>query len=306
MVDIGTSAPVLTISKRSLPVTPAAGSDDEPFVFSPEQLKQAKQSTAPPSKPAAPAVPAAPAAPSENDQPFTFTPEELKRAAPSLDEQLKQLGTMLSGQDPTVDYTTGAPWNVQLALARADKPAEAAAMLERRVGKDNYGQDASGNWWVKQGDKKVAVRPKGGIGAAFGNFGVDMAATSPTMAGALGGALAGSEGGPAGMVVGAGIGGLAGYGSSEAEKGLEGSLRKTPGEEALALGREGALNAALQGAMPALGTVGRGVGNFMRDFVETHTTHPRDYRPAHPGRRAAAACLGCAGRESGAVRPAHA
>jgi hypothetical protein len=197
-------------------------------------------------------------------------PQQTKKPA-TIQEQMGEFNRVLRGRDPDVDYASGAPWNVQLALARSDNPEEAQAALERRVGAGNYGQDKSGNWWVKQGDKKVAVRPQGGFMTAMENFGVDTAAEAPVIVGGLGGAVAGGAiGGPFGAVAGAGAGAMLGKGMNDLGKGaLEGTYRKTPVQEAATLANEGALNMGLQGAGTVLKPVARGIGNAVRDFVGT-------------------------------------
>jgi hypothetical protein len=216
-----------------------------------------------------------------------------------IERQAKKLTG--ADRDPDVDYATGAPWNVQLALARSDNPDQARAMLERRVGKDNVGQDKAGTWWIKIDGKKVAVRPslpspgpppaqplsgvKGLIDAvsgrdlyndverlrhenpAIGNTMTDFAATSPVMAGAVGGAMMGAPfGGPFGAMVGAGLGAMAGKGADTAEKAFEGTLRGSPADVAKDIAKEGMFNASLQGG----GTLAGSGLKFAGDWLKTH------------------------------------
>lgn len=216
-------------------------------------------------------------------------PKEL----PSLPEAAQSVQQLLAGNEPDIDYQKGAPFNVQLALARADNPDEAAAALERRVGPGNFGQDRRGTWWIKEDGKKVAVRPQGSPKDFFQTelhkltnpvqgiveewtkwpwlqgLPAELVAGAPATGGAvLGGAL-GAEGGPFGVVAGAGLGSAFGKGLDEAEKELEGTRRKTPKEETGTLAREATVNAALSAA-PALGSAAkRGVADFARWWFET-------------------------------------
>lgn len=171
-------------------------------------------------------------------------------------------------RDPDVDYAAGAPWNIQIALKRADSPDEARAMLERRVGKENVGQDKAGTWWVKIDGEKIAVSPEDGFAHpinSLSNLGVGMAATSPVMAGAAGGALAGVEAGPPGMMIGAGLGAAAGKAADTAEKGIEGTLRGSPAEIGGNIVKEGLGNAALQGVGSAVGAVVKPAANWLKE-----------------------------------------
>ena len=264
----------LTIYARggNAPVAPpqtvpgGAGEDDSaPFLLPPEAVAKGQRAKA------------APAAADDN-APFLLPPEAIAKGRPAAkaptneQQELEEFGRMLSGNDPSIDYSAGAPWAVQLALARADpdNPDEAAAALEHRVGQGNYGQDSRGRWWVAQGGKKVAVRPSGSVGAALTNLGIGVMATSAETAGAIGGgALGAGLGGPLGAVVGAGLGGAGGKLLNEAEKGAEGTLRKSVPEEIGAVGHAAELNAALEGAGPTIGAAGRGAGDFLRSFLGT-------------------------------------
>lgn len=209
----------------------------------------------------------APAATFVSGDPVAPAPQQ-PQAPPDPQEQLRQFTQMLGGKDQDVDYRAGAPWNVRVAAARADNPDEVAAALERRVGKGNFGQDAAGRWWVKGPDgKKTAVRPEG-LAGAFTNFGVDTAAASPVLAGAVGGAAGGTMiGGPIGGVLGAGVGAMGGKGLDEGEKALEGTHRKTAGQEIGTLAKEGMINSTMETVGPAARQAGRGISNWVRGFT---------------------------------------
>lgn len=278
--DVGAHEPLLVLvhPRGWRPRTPADENSRGEGGFDIQEWAKQQNAAAPatPQPGGGPSEPPAPPAQGAKDfdiQEWARQQEDRAReAAPRAENRIKELGRLLSGRDPDVDYATGAPWNVQIALARSDNPEEAAAMLKRRVGEGNYGQDSRGNWWVMQDGKKVAVRPSGGLGASFGNFAVDTMATSPTLAGAIsGGAAGGMMGGPPGAMLGAVGGAILGKGSSEVEKGAEGGLHKTVGEEVGTLGQEGLVNGVLEGVGPmAKRTLGP-VARKATDWI-AHTT----------------------------------
>lgn len=256
------------------PAAPAGGAPEAPAVPGAAPAKPVWSFKDLPAAPAGagPATPAPstakPAAAAPAKAAWSFKDMQGGGAKPAPEDDLKKLGRIVGGRDSDVDYHTGAPWNIQLALARADNPEEAAAMLERRVGKDNYGQDQRGNWWIKDEGKKIAVRPSGGFVAGMKNLGTDTAAASPMLAGAMGGAAMGAPfGGPVGAVIGAGLGAAGGKVASEAEKVAEGTHRKTVAQEAGALGNEAAFNAAATGVGPVIAPVVRKAGDAFRGFV---------------------------------------
>lgn len=168
---------------------------------------------------------------------------------------------------PKIDYESGSPFSAKFAVERADNPKEAKIALEKIYGKGNAGQDQAGEWWIKQDGKRVSVFGKGGL-ASLKKMGAGAIATAAPTLGAVTGAGVGlGLGGPPGAIAGAGLGYMAGKGADDFTKMLEGTLSKSPGEEAKTLVQGGAENALLQGAPGAIGKAAGDFTNFLRTNV---------------------------------------
>ena len=127
-----------------------------------------------------------------------------------------------------------------------------------------FGMSGGHPVYVGQDDKLYQAAPSGKW-AAIKKFGAEMAGHAPGVAmGALGG-LAG--GGPVGGIVGAGLGAAGGEGIRKIAGNLGFDEPQTPGGNALAMGKEGALGAAGQAAGTLVGkwierNVARDIGRF--------------------------------------------
>ena len=176
------------------------------------------------------------------------------------------LGDTWTIAPPAIDYESGSPFSAKFAVERADNPTEAKLALEKIYGKGNAGQDGNGDWWIKEGNKRVSVFGKGGM-ASLKKFGTGLVATAAPNLGAVTGAGVGATvGGPVGAIIGGGIGYMGGKGLDDFTKMLEGTLSKSPTEEAKTLLEGGAENSLLMGA-PEM--VGREFGN-LKHFIRTN------------------------------------
>jgi hypothetical protein len=174
-------------------------------------------------------------------------------------------------QEEGIDYKSGGKIASRLDLQRASNPDEAKLVLENSYGAGNYGQDKFGNWWVKQGDKKVAVLPRGFAGGLQNIATGAVAGGWPTAGAVIGGVIGAPEGG-AGAIPGAMIGAAAGKGIEDLIKWTEGKFKQSAPEVVSGISREGAVAGAFQGAAPIAGKVGQGIRSGMQRFTGTTPT----------------------------------
>ena len=151
----------------------------------------------PSAQPVAPASPIQPAtAPPAGAGGWEVLSERPSGADPATANALLERGrSILAQEESDIDYKTGAPYIARTRLQGARNPAEVQKEMERLYpGKGNTGQDRFGQWWVKEDGKRVAVLPKGLLGA-FKNI-VSGATSAPfTTAGGILGAAGGGVAG---------------------------------------------------------------------------------------------------------------
>jgi hypothetical protein len=155
------------------------------------------------------------------------------------------------------------PFTDQVHLAQADNFDEKELYFQNK-----YGKSAVKREWGSDGKPALLVTTTDGklyrIGEA--GFVAQLTADSPKLismgAGAATGAEIGALGGPldpitvpAGAVIGAGLGAVFGKGATEAQKGIEGNYKKTPGQlvgaldDASAEGMEGQMGGMMAGKL---------------------------------------------------------
>lgn len=166
--------------------------------------------------------------------------------------------TNVLGQEPDIDYQTGAPWMVRVNIEKADNPNEVKKTLSQFYKPEDFGQDKGGRWWVREGGKKVSVGGSGFVNA-LENMAVGLHAASTPTAGAILGGSIGAGGGPFGVALGAGLGAAGGRGIDEVIKYFQGRSDKTAEEEVSKLSTEAAVNMATAGAAPILRQLGPAV-----------------------------------------------
>ena len=178
----------------------------------------------------------------------------------------------LRQREQDIDYDSGAPISTRVMVQRADNPNEAKKVLEKSYGQGNFGQDRFGQWWVKQGDKRVSVLPKG-ISGSFKNFGTGMlASATPTMGALAGGAIGEAVFPAGGGIPGAAIGAMAGKGLDDLMKWAQGVFSQTAPEVVSSMSTEGTLAAGFQGAGPLMKQAGQGIRSGLQSFVGTTPT----------------------------------
>lgn len=201
-------------------------------------------------------------------------------ADPTMAQQLLRKGQdILVKQDEDIDYKTGAPTVVRSELQGAANANESYKVLDRLYGKNNFGQDRFGQWWVKQDGKRIAVLPHG-LSGAFKNMLSSLQANPWTTGGAmLGSALGGTAGSvvpfagtTAGIVTGGMIGAAVGRGLDDLQHWVMGTFAKKPTEVAGSMMQEAAIAGGFQMAGPALRATGRGVKRGIQSFLGTRET----------------------------------
>jgi hypothetical protein len=200
------------------------------------------------------------AAPTAAPEGTALTPQQTERLTGKTRGTSEATIGKIRGYEKDIDYRRGAPLSAQIDFETADTPEEARAVMEKHFGK-NIGQDKSGRWWYKdaQTGKKTSVQP---------SFLASTIASAPQTLGAIGGGAAGAAvGGPPGMIIGAGIGGSIGKGVTEFEKFLRGLNKKTVGQSAETIGKEGIVQSAVS-ALPVAGKpMAKEFGGFVRSKI---------------------------------------
>jgi hypothetical protein len=145
-------------------------------------------------------------------------------------------------------------------------------------GKGNTGQDRFGQWWVKEDGKRVAVLPKGLLGAFKNIVSGGTSAPFTTAGGILGGAAGGVMGAAAGGVgaipggiMGATVGAAAGKGLDDLGKWVMGVFAQKPSEVVVGMATEGALAGAFQGAAPVARAIGQPIKRGIQSFMGTRS-----------------------------------
>jgi len=180
---------------------------------------------------------------------------------------LKKGRDYLAQEERDIDYTTGASASTRMLFQRSSNPKEAALVLDKLYGAKNYGQDRFGQWWVKEGDKRVAVLPKG-LAGGFKNMLSGLASSPGATAGGIAGGLAGEVLFPAGGgIPGAMAGAAAGRGLDELMKWASGMFAKKPSEVVGSMATEGAIAGLFQGAGPLARKAGQTVRGALQDFA---------------------------------------
>lgn len=216
-------------------------------------------------------------------KPFTApSSDKQKLTLPNLGDKGNLVGDIQSklnqdirdarGMASDIDYDTGASPIAKYWLTRSDNPAEAKKALENFYGSGNFGQDASGRYWVKENGKKVEVFGGGqGLTTALKKMGYDMYAYMPQLAGAALGATGATsmapEGGPVSAIAGAGFGAAGGSALAELGKRLTRLYAKTPAEEVAKIGNDAIFNAAFEGLGPTAKAVLSPIKNGIKSFL---------------------------------------
>ena len=168
-------------------------------------------------------------------------------------EDARSGSEFLSQRDPGIDYSTGVPNAMfRAGFSRMSNEAEKANYLDTRVGKDKWGLDSFGAYYLKpEGLKKFginAVKPVAIDEQTTSRYdAADLAGDLPSIVGATGmGIAASGMGAPAGLAL-AGLGAAGGKAIDEIVKRGQGLNMKSWGEQTGTLAGEGAMGAVGEG-----------------------------------------------------------
>lgn len=170
----------------------------------------------------------------------------------------------ISQRDPGIDYSTGINHAAfRAGFSRMSNEDEKANYLDKVFGKDQWGKDSFGAYFVKpQGAKRLginAVKPLSIDEQTVTRYDVaDWAGDAPAIAGAVGGGMAATGLGVLpGMAMSA-LGAAGGKAIDEVVKNVQGLQMQTPGQVASGIATEG----ALAGAGELGGRALMGLGKF--------------------------------------------
>src|SRR3990167_9960625 len=162
---------------------------------------------------------------------------------------LRTCAELMSSRDPGIDYKTGVKNAAfRASFSRMDNEAERTKFLNNTLGKNSWGKDSFGAYFLKpealkrlgiQSDLPVSIDEQ----TASRYDVADLAGDAPAIAGGVGGGMAATG---LGVLPGAGLAALGAAGGKavdEITKNLMGDQVKTPGEVATSLGTEAALAA---------------------------------------------------------------
>ena len=195
------------------------------------------------------------------DSPLTANPNLLRQGAAM--EVVRSGAEFLSQRDPDIDYKTGIPSaSFRANFSRMTNDQEKSQFLDKTVGKNRWGKDSFGAYFVKpeglgalgiQSTKPVSIDEQSTTRYDIADFAGD----APAIGGAvLGGLLGGPLGVGPGMAM-AAQGAMGGRGIGEIFKNLRGEQVNTGPGVATELAKEGVMAALGEGAVRALAPIGK-------------------------------------------------
>jgi hypothetical protein len=183
--------------------------------------------------------------------------------AEGVQDAMRTAAERLSRRDEGIDYKTGVGNAAfRAAFSRMDNDAEKAKFLDRSIGKDRWGKDSYGAYFIRpEGLRTLGMESQLPVSIdeqVTTRYDVaDWAGDAPAVAGALGGGLAASGlGAPAGLAL-AGLGAAGGTAIDEIVKNVMGDQVKTPGEVAGKIGKEAGMAALGEGVARVAAPIGR-------------------------------------------------
>jgi hypothetical protein len=199
--------------------------------------------------------------PWEQYGPATVNPN-LQRQGLAM-ENVRAGAEFVSQRDPDIDYKTGVPSAAfRAGFSRMSNDEERAQFLDRSVGKDKWGKDSFGAYFIKpEGLQRFgiqSIKPVSIDEQVTSRYDIaDLAGDAPAVAGGVGmGMAASGMGAVPGMAL-AGLGAAGGKALDEIIKNLQGQQVNTAGGVATDLAKEAGMAAAGEGVVRGLGPVAR-------------------------------------------------
>lgn len=196
---------------------------------------------------------------------FEGTPEGAVTGIKNFGSAMKTGTEFLSQRDPGIDYATGVQdAGIRGGFSFMSGDIEKSAFLDKKIGKDLWGKDSFGAYFVKpEGLAKIGIRSEKPVSLdeqTLSRFDLaDIAGDVPAIAGAVGGGLMASGiGAIPGMALTA-LGAAGGKGYAEAGKNLAGYREQSAGQIAGDIAIEGATGGAGEAAV----RVGKPIGRFL-------------------------------------------
>lgn len=193
--------------------------------------------------------------------PATVNPN-LQRQGLSM-ENVRAGAAFLSQRDPDIDYKTGVHSAAfRAGFSRMSNDAEKAQYLDKTVGKDRWGKDSFGAYFIKpEGLKQFGInsmKPVSIDEQVSTRYDIaDLAGDAPAVAGGVGmGMAASGMGALPGMVL-SGLGAAGGKAVDEIVKNVQGHQVNTAGGVAADLAGEAGMASAGEGVVRGLGPVAR-------------------------------------------------
>ena len=194
---------------------------------------------------------------------FEGTPAGAVTGLRNLGPAIKTGAEFLSQRDPGIDYASGVPnAGLRAGFSFMSGEQEKANYLDTKIGKDLWGKDNFGAYFVKpEGLKKIGIQSDKPVSLdeqTLSRFDLaDLAGDVPSAVGGIGAGLAASGVGAIPGMAMAALGSAGGKAYSELGKNLLGLRRQSAGEVATDIASEGALAGTGEGVARALKPVGR-------------------------------------------------
>jgi hypothetical protein len=199
--------------------------------------------------------------PWEQYGPATVNPN-LQRQGLAM-ENIRAGAEFVSQRDPDIDYKTGVPSAAfRAGFSRMSNDAEKAQFLDRSVGKDRWGKDSFGAYFIKpEGLKQFGIQSMKPVSIdeqVTSRYDLaDLAGDAPAVAGGVGMGMAASGLGVVPGMALAGLGAAGGKAIDEIVKNVQGQQVNTAGGVATDLAKEAGMAAAGEGVVRGLGPVAR-------------------------------------------------
>lgn len=198
--------------------------------------------------------------------PLVFNPNLSAQAAKAEESRESRLTEFVSQRDQGIDYKTGVKNAAFRAyFSRMDNEAEQTKFLNNTIGKNAWGKDSFGAYFLKpEGLKKLGIQSEIPVSIdeqTSTRYDVaDVAGDAPAILGATGAGVAASGLGLIPGLAMAGLGAAGGKAIDEIVKFAMGDQAKTSGEVAGTLAKEAAYGAAGEG-------IGRGIGAVVKRAI---------------------------------------
>jgi len=194
---------------------------------------------------------------------FEGTPAGAVTGLRNLGDSVRTGTEWLSQRDPGIDYATGVPdAGLRAGFSFMSGEAEKTNYLDQKIGKDLWGKDSFGAYFVKpEGLSKIGVQSDKPVSLdeqTLSRFDLaDLAGDAPSIVGGVGAGLAATGlGAPAGMALTA-LGAAGGKAYSEIGKNLLGYRKQSAGEIGTDIAVEGVTGGAGEGVVRTLKPIGR-------------------------------------------------